>query len=238
MHDLNAEFLRGQRLRREGRTQEALAVFDELVRRFPKVAGPREQRGVTLCGLERFDEGRADVRAGLEMEPRNADLHSVLGLLLFSLGHKEESRASLRRAFMINPGHVEALVNSCLLLKEEGDFEGIERTARRLLTAQPGMPRANNQLANALLSLGRFAEAWQPFGLKTPDGFNPRDASVRVGVAHAERLPAPPSPIVVHGEQGLGDVLFFLRFAPRLKALGHRLAFWGDARLHPVLGRG
>lgn len=237
MHDLNAEFLRGQRLRREGRAQEALAVFDELVRRFPKVAGPRELRGVTLCGLDRFDEGLADVRAALEMEPRNADFHSDLGLLLFSLGHKEESRASLRRALMINPGHIEALVNSCLLLKEEGDFEGIERTARRLLTAQPGMPRANNHLANALLSLGRFAEAWPPFGLKAPEGFNPRDASVRVGVPHADRLPGAPSPIVLHGEQGLGDVLFFLRFAPRLKALGHRLAFWGDTRLHPVLAR-
>src|SRR5258706_39195 len=98
MHDLNAEFLRGQRLRREGRAQEALAVFDELVRRFPKVAGPRELRGVTLCGLDRFDEGLADVRAALEMEPRNADFHSDLGLLLFSLGDKEESRAALRAA--------------------------------------------------------------------------------------------------------------------------------------------
>jgi hypothetical protein len=43
--------------------------------------------------------------------------------------------------------------------------------------------------------------------------------------------------VILHGEQGLGDILFFLRFAGRLKAHGHPLAFWGDPRLQPLLAR-
>jgi hypothetical protein len=38
-------------------------------------------------------------------------------------------------------------------------------------------------------------------------------------------------------EQGLGDILFFLRFAVPLREAGVRLAFSGDARLHPMLRR-
>jgi len=235
MRDLQTEFLRGQQLRREGRLHEALAVFDDLVRRFPKSAAPRERRGMVLCSLDRFDEGLAEVRAALEMEPRNAEFHSDLGLMLFALGRKHEARASLERALRLEPGHIEALINWCLVLKDDGDFEGIERTARRLLAARPGLPQANNHLSNALLCLGRFSEAWGPYCERPRPDVSVRDAGVPAVLAHAEELPAAPSAIVVHGEQGLGDVIFFLRFAPQLKALGHRLAFWGDPKLHGVL---
>jgi hypothetical protein len=41
--------------------------------------------------------------------------------------------------------------------------------------------------------------------------------------------------IEIVGEQGLGDALFFLRWAQPLAQAGARLAFRGDARLHPLL---
>jgi len=41
----------------------------------------------------------------------------------------------------------------------------------------------------------------------------------------------------VIGEQGLGDELFFLRFAPRLRQSGHRLSGRFDRKLLPLLGR-
>ncbi len=235
MQDLQTEFLRGQQLRREGRLQDALAVFDALVRRFPKSAAPLERRGMVLCALDRFDEGLVDVRAAIGMDPRNAEFRNDLGLMLYILGRKPEARSEVQRALVLEPGYKEALINWCLVLKEEGDFEGVERTARRLLLAHPGLPQANNHLSNALLCLGRFSEAWGPYCERPRPDVSVRDAGVPAVVAHADELPTAPSPIVVHGEQGLGDVIFFLRFAPRLKALGHRLAFWGDAKLQGIL---
>jgi hypothetical protein len=43
--------------------------------------------------------------------------------------------------------------------------------------------------------------------------------------------------MALRSEQGLGDVLFFLRFAPELVRRGAALAFRGDARLHAMLMR-
>jgi len=43
--------------------------------------------------------------------------------------------------------------------------------------------------------------------------------------------------MALHGEQGIGDELFFLRFAPELARRGANLAFRGDARLCTLLER-
>ncbi|MGZ5078333.1 MAG: tetratricopeptide repeat protein [Usitatibacter sp.] len=237
MSDLNDEYLRGQRLRREGRLPEALAVFDQLVQRSPKAAGPREFRGLTLCNLDRFDEGLADLRAAIAMEPRNADFRSDLGFILFVLDRVDEAREQIERALKLSPGHVAALTNLSLVRLAQGDFSGAEKAARRALLARPGMFEASINLARALLSQGRFSEAWDAYVARPNPQVNPRDPHLAVPVPHQDRLPAAPSPVIVHGEQGLGDTLFYLRFAPQLRARGHRLAFWGDARLHPVLAR-
>jgi hypothetical protein len=86
-----------------------------------------------------------------------------------------------------------------------------------------------------LLALGQFHEAWQQYrwrlnaqGLATtlPDESAPRLAQDLAG----ER-------ITLLGEQGIGDILFFLRFAQELARRGAALAFEGDPRLAPLLLR-
>lgn len=235
MNNLNDEYLRGQRLRREGRLPEAFTVLDQLVQRYPKAAGPRGMRGLTLCDLGRLDDGLADLRAAVAMEPRNPDLRSNLGYILFVLNRVEESRDEIERALKLDPAHAEALTNLSLVRMALGDFAGTERAARRVLLARPQMFQARFNLTYALLSMGRYGEAWDAHGPSPDPRINLRDPLVPVTVPHEDRLPAPDSPLIVHGEQGLGDTLFFLRFAPQLRRRGHRLAFWGDARLHAML---
>jgi len=138
-----------------------------------------------------------------------------------------------------NPANLSDVVADVLLvvLKSRGDFEGAARAAQRALQLRPDFFQAHVNLAHTLLALGRFAEAWKHYSARPHPRVNLRDPHLAVTVDHANRLPVRPSPIVLHGEQGLGDTLFFLRFAPGLRALGHRLAFWGDPRLHPILSR-
>ena len=194
-------------------------------------------RGLARCQEGDFDGGIADLREAVSMAPRDAGLHASLGTILFLDERLDEAQAVLRRALVLAPNHPVALANLSLVLRARGDFAAAERAARAALGARPDFPEARVNLGYALLAQGKFAEGWEALGTRANAQRNWRDPALAVTAVHDIALPPAPAPIIVHGEQGLGDTLFFLRFAPRLRELGHRLAFWGDARLHPLLSR-
>jgi Flp pilus assembly protein TadD len=226
-----------ERLYREGRLDEALAAFEACLAVDPRLAPARSFRGVILCSRGDFDGGLADLREAVAIAPRDPAWHANLGMILFVVDRLDEAEASLRRALTIQPNHPEAAANLSLALRARGDFGGAERAARAALATRPDLAEARVNLGYALLAQGKFAEGWAAAGYRPHALVNLRDPAMRVTVPHHDALPPQPGAIIVHAEQGLGDTLFFLRFVPQLRALGHRLAFWGDARLHSILKR-
>ena len=224
-------------LYRAARLEEALGAFDALVAADPGLARARSFRGLTRCHLGDFERGLEDLREAARIAPRDAALHANLGMIHFVRNHLDEAEASLRRALQLAPGTPEVLSNLGLVLRDRGDFAGAERAARAALAARPDYPEARVNLGYALLAQGKFAEGWEASCARPHAQVNLRDPALRVTVPHHAQLPSAPAGVIVHGEQGLGDTLFFLRFAPWLRTLGHRLAFWGDGRLHAMLRR-
>ena len=224
-------------LYRAARLDEALQAFDALVAADPANARALSFRGLTRCQLGDFERGLEDLNAAAGLAPRDAALHANLGMIHYVRNDLDAAQAALKRALVLVPNYPEALANLSLVLRERGDFGGAERAARAALAARPGYHEARINLSYTLLAQGKFAEGWEASCTRPHAHVNLRDPALRVTAPHHTQLPASPGAIIVHGEQGLGDTLFFLRFVPRLRALGHRLAFWGDARLHGMLRR-
>lgn len=233
----NPDLDEGLKLYREGRLVEALARFEQVIAIDPKHAQARGLRGLVFCHLDEFERGLGELRAAVGMAPRDAMLQASLGTMLFVQGRLDESHAALRRSLTLVPNQPDALATLCLVLRAQGDFAGAARAARAALTARPQHVEARINLSYALLTQGEFLQGWEAYCSRPHAQVNLRDPGVAVTAPHDAELPQAPSAIIVHGEQGLGDTLFFLRFVPRLRELGHRLAFWGDARLHGMLRR-
>ena len=196
-------------------------------------------RGYDLCKLGRFEEGLPLLQRALALQPRNAGFHASLGIIHYVLGDLAAAIGALERAIELAPAMAEPHSNLAMALRDAGDPERALTAVRRAIELGPTLPAARLNYAMILLALGRFEEAWRAYVWRPQPSVNLRDLGIAATVPHAARLPdfsADPW-ITLHGEQGIGDAIFFLRYASALRARGAKIRFWGDRRLAPMLLR-
>ncbi|HEX7466619.1 MAG TPA: tetratricopeptide repeat protein [Usitatibacter sp.] len=232
-------FQRAMEAHRRRQPQAAIALFDVALAADPGNAFALHFKGYGLCQLGRFDEGLPLLERALAAQPRNADFHGNLGIIHYVLGDLARAIPAFERAIALAPRMAEAYSNLAMARRDAGDPERALADVRRALELNPQLPAARLNYAMILLALGRFAEAWPAYVWRPQPAANLRDLGIAATLPHATALPdLTRDPwITLHGEQGLGDALFFLRYAAALRARGARLRFWGDARLAPMLLR-
>jgi len=226
---------RALKLHQDGRVEEAEAIYREVLGREPRHAVATHYLGMAAWQRGDAAEGERLMRASIEANPAIPDFHNNLGLLL-----RDTARAALaldcyRRALAADPAWFEAHNNFGLALEDLGRFEEAIDAYVQAISREPRFAAARQNLARVLLALGRYAYGWEEYRWRL---LAHGDASA-VPQPKAPRLPASLAGrhIELVGEQGLGDVVFFLRFAPELVRRGATLAFRGDSRLHSILQR-
>ena len=225
---------RALQLHQQGRIAEAQAIYREALAREPGHAVATHYLGMATWQLGDPVEGERLMRASLARDASIPDFHNNLGLLLRDTRRAEDAVSSYRRALEADPGWFEAYNNLGLALEDAGRLEEAAEAYRTALEREPGFAAARQNMSRVLLASGRFEEGWQAY----------RWRLAARGLARAPDPAAQPLPASLEGrrfellaEQGIGDVLFFLRFAPELARRGGRPAFRGDARLHGMLAR-
>ena len=187
--------------------------------------------GTILQHLGRPSEARQHYRRAIVLNPNLAEAYNNLGNVLDKTTHRGEAETLYRQAIKLKPDYAEAHYNLGIAFREQGRLDEAITCYRRALELVPGYTDVHINLAFAYLLLGRFKEGWNEYQW--------RGDCVR---------PFPPSPwdgsdlkgrdIFLHAEQGLGDELFFLRFAGRLKARGAgRLSYLPSAKIASLLSR-
>ena len=223
------------RLHQQGRVDEAEAIYGQVLSRDPGHAVATHYLGMAAWQRGDAREGERLMRASIAFNPSIPDFHNNLGLLLRDTGRAGEAIACYRTTLEIDPRWYEAHNNLGLALECFGRFEDAIDAYVQGISSEPRFGAARQNLARVLLTLGRYADGWEEY----------RWRLVAQGLTSAAPDPqARPLPSSLAGrrielaaEQGLGDIVFFLRFAPELVERGATLSFRGDARLHSMLGR-
>ncbi|HZZ94520.1 MAG TPA: tetratricopeptide repeat protein [Usitatibacter sp.] len=200
-------------------------------------------RAHMVIGIARREEGRLEeslfaLERAASRGPGDYAVAYELGLTFQALGRFGPARSSFARAGALRPGFAPAHRGAAVASIALGDFATAEREYAAASAATPGDADLAQLLAQVQLLRGRLEAGWQSYARR------PQRRQYEAQFASQGRRYEAPALATLSGrramilaEQGLGDNLFFLRYAPALGAAGVRLEYVGDERLHPLLAR-
>jgi tetratricopeptide (TPR) repeat protein len=201
-----------------GRLDEAEEQLRHAVARRPDWAEPLHLLGLVLQRLGRLTESEAVLRQVTRMRPDHF-AYNNLGVTLSLQGHLEEAAAHFRHALWLRPDYPKGFVNLGHTLREVGAIEEADAAFQQAVRLQPDGAEAHRALGYLALLQGDFERGWSE--LERCRQLDPSPAARR----HADRPLWDGSDlsgrtILLYADQGFGDTMQFVRFAPLVKRFG------------------
>lgn len=154
-----AGFEQGAEYHRQGKLDEAEAVYRELLKSRPAAVEVLLSLGVLQAQRQNLAEAVELMGRAAAADPGNVAAHMNRGNLLRALGRPEEALASYDRVLGINPGNVDALTNRGVTLLDLGQHEKALASYEAVLAAVPAHREAALRRCGLLQALGRLEEA-------------------------------------------------------------------------------
>ncbi len=192
-----------------GRAGDAAEVVRAVLRARPNSAEAHQLLGHALLDGQQGEQALEAYRTALRLKPGLSDIRNNLGMALRMAGRLEEAEAEFRQA----PPAPEVLVNLSSVQKERGAFADAEATLRQALRIAPDNPVLRYNWALLMLLLNRTGEAAAGWEDRFRSGAIPARAFRQpqwLGEPLGSRT------LLVHTEQGLGDVIHFARYLPAI----------------------
>ncbi len=204
---------RGLALLGVGRAAEALASLNRGLKAAPADLALRLNAAKAELQLGRPAEALATLAAASAAQRALPELVALEASALYELQRYEDAAAACERGLTTDERNAGLWTDRANALREFSRFDEALASYDRALALDPLHGPALYGRGTLLLFLGRYAEGWSGFEQRriTPV-WRPRGA----GTPEWDGSPLEGRRLLLHGEQGLGDTIQFVRFAARL----------------------
>ncbi|HMF11043.1 MAG TPA: tetratricopeptide repeat protein, partial [Gemmataceae bacterium] len=228
---VNLGFVLGE----QEKLNEARACYERAKQIRPDYAEIHHNLGNLLRDEGKLDEALACYRKALDLRPDYAKAHVNLGVALVARGEIDTAVQSLERGVALQPDFAEAHNSLGTALSVQGKLDEAIARYEHAIALKPDYPDAHWNRALAWLLQGDFARGWT-------------DYEWRWRCKRTTALPAYRQPrwdgtplqgrtVLLYAEQGLGDTIQFVRYAPLVQAQGGRVLLQCQDGLVPLFSR-
>ena len=215
-----------------GRLAQAEQLYRQALAVDPNNANALHLLGVLANQAHRFRVGFDLISRAIALQPE-AEFYLNLGTALNGLDRIEEAITAYQRALLMKPDYAKAYYNLGNSLHRTR--RGLEAIAafRKAIALQPDVPDFHWNLSLDLLAEGEYEEGWKEYEWRW------LVRGMRLGMRFPGRLwqgeDLAGKTILLHSEQGFGDVLQFIRYVPQVAARGGKIILLCEKELLGLL---
>ncbi len=202
---------------------EAVACYDKAISINAGYAKAHTNRGVALQELKQLQPALESHQRALVIQPDYAQAHSNLGIVLHQLGHLDAAINSFDKAIELNPKNVEAHSNKGLALHALGKLDAAIASYDLAIANDPNYAMAHFNKSLSLLLGGQFQPGWEQYEWRWKLDENLNRVRNFQAPLWSGKNSLLGKTILLHTEQGLGDMIQFCRYSRLISGMGARV---------------
>ena len=215
---------------------QALSAAERAIALAPGFAEAWNNRGLAQLGLEQPDAALESFGQAVRCDPANAAAHYNAAGVHWKRSDYAKAAEAYRLSLRVAPAQLMALNDLGLAEAALGNHTVALDCYNRALRVAPDFAEAQFNKSLTCLLLGNFTEGWRLWEArkrkKIPVGFQDFGLPLWTGAQEiAGRC------ILLHSEQGFGDAIQFIRYAPLLQEKGADVALMVQPELAPLIRR-
>ena len=188
--------------------------------------------GGLLSDANRPEEAETLLLRAVELDPNDLKTRNNLGHVLQDLERLDDAAEQFRTIVELDPDNAQAYNDLAVVSNALGQFDVALTALDQAIDRIPDYDEAMNNRSLIRLARADFDGGWRD-GLVRP--------TIRNEIGRISRAPVPADLAGKHvrlsAEQGPGAEIFFLRFAPELKARGAHITFDPDPNIASLVAR-
>jgi Tetratricopeptide repeat/Glycosyltransferase family 9 (heptosyltransferase) len=188
--------------------------------------------GACLCDLGHLDEAATACERALQLNPDYAKAHFNRGLIFWRNNDTEAAVAAYRSAIAVDPSDAGGHANLAVELHNKGEIDEALAVSHRAVMLAPENPAVRFNHAHLLLLCGDFQNGFAEYRWRRRCKFD-RMQSVSGPEWQGESFIG--RTLLLFSEQGIGDVLQFIRYLPTVAAKGGAIVLQVQDTLVPLL---
>lgn len=211
----------GNILRQQGQLEAAAQAFQTALQLKPQSASTHNNLGNIRLEQCQYEAAIHCFRTVIQLEPNRAEAYDHLGNALHKQGQWDEAIQAFKHALHLKPDLAIAHFNQGNVFHDQGKFTDAIQSFQRAIAHQSNYAEAYFNLGLTQLLVGDWEKGWSTYEWRFQATYLKQNFQFPVPMWDGSDLSG--KTIVLWHEQGLGDGIQFLRYAPFIRQKGGRI---------------